>query len=108
LAKRPTRNARPLIEGLERQASSSSGSTLYRLFSAADGKPASLDEEFELFRVMYQATRCYGLNTVLQRDPRVRDRRAAVGRTMALIARTVDEEPAGIHLSLESYSKYID
>lgn len=99
---------RALIEGLERQASSSSGSTLYRLFSEADGKPASLDEEFELFRVMYQATRCYGLNTVLQKDPRVRDRRAAVGRTMALIARTVDEEPAGIHLSLECYSKYID
>jgi len=98
---------RALIDDLERQASTSSGSTLYRLFSEADSKPASLDEEFELFRVMYQTARCYGLNTVLEKDPRVPDRRAAVRRTMALIARTLDERPKGIHLSIENYSKYI-
>ena len=99
---------RALIEGLEKQASASPGPTLYTLFSEADGVPASLQEEFELFRVMYQATRCYDLNTTLQKDPRVRDRRAAVGRTMAIIARTLEEEPEGIHLSIENYRRYID
>jgi hypothetical protein len=99
---------RALIEGLEKEANASSGTTLYKLFSQADAVPASLAEEFELFRVMYQATCCYGLNTILQNDPRVRDRREAVRRTMALIARTLDEEPKGIHLSIEDYRRYID
>jgi hypothetical protein len=99
---------RALIEGLEKEANASSGTTLYRLFSQADAVPASLAEEFELFRVMYQATCCYGLNTILQNDPRVRDRREAVRRTMALIARTLDDEPKQLHLSIENYSNYID
>ena len=98
---------RALIEGLEKEANASSGATLYQLFSEADAVPASLEEEFELFRVMYQATCCYGLNTILQKDPRVGDRREAVRRTMALIARTLEEEPQGIHLSLEDYGNFV-
>jgi len=99
---------RALIEGLEKQAGASPGPTLYTLFSESDTVPASLQEEFELFRVMYQATRCYDLNTTLQKDPRVRDRRAAVACTMAIIARALEEEPEGIHLSIENYRSYID
>jgi hypothetical protein len=57
---------------------------------------------------MYQAARCYDLNTTLQKDPDVRDKRQAVARTMSVIARTLDEEPQGIHLSIENYGKYID
>jgi hypothetical protein len=41
------------------------------------------------------------------RHPRVRDRREAVRRTMALIARTLAEEPKGIHLSLEDYGNFV-
>jgi hypothetical protein len=99
---------RALIEGLQRQVHTPSGATLYQLFSQADGVPISLAEEFELFRVMYQATSCYDLNTILQQDPRIRDQRDAVGRTMAIIARTLAEEPKDIHLSIEDYRKYID
>lgn len=98
---------RTFIEGLEKQANPSSGRTLYALFSAADGVPPSLAEEFELFRVMYQATRTYDLNTTLQKDPQVPNKREAVGRTMAVIARTLDEEPRNIHLTIEDYGRYI-
>jgi hypothetical protein len=97
---------RAFIETREKEALAS-GTPLYQLFSQRDGKPVSLDEEFELFRVMYQATNCYDLNTTLQKDPRVRDRREAVGRTMSVIARTLDEEPRGIHLSIDDYSRYV-
>jgi hypothetical protein len=99
---------RAFIEGLERETKASAGSSLYALFSQGNGKPVSLEEEFELFRVMYQAARCYDLNTTLQKDPDVRDKRQAVARTMSVIARTLDEEPQGIHLSIENYGKYID
>jgi hypothetical protein len=102
------RAERAFIEGLEKEAHASGGRDLYTLFSQGNGKPVSLQEEFELFRVMYQATRCYDLNTTLQRDPRVRDKREAVGRTMSVIARTLDEEPRGIHLTIDDYSRYID
>lgn len=56
----------------------------------------------------FASWRCYTLNTTLQKDPKVRDKREAVGRTMAIIARTLDEEPEDIHLSIEDYGKYID
>jgi hypothetical protein len=37
----------------------------------------------------------------------VRDKREAVGRTISLIARTLDETPKDIQLNLADYWKYI-
>jgi len=96
---------RQLIENLEKQARPSR--PLYKLFSKAAGVPASLEEEFELFRVLYSAAHAYDLNTTLQKDPTVRDKREAVGRTISLIARTLDETPQDIQLNLADYWKYI-
>lgn len=98
---------RAFIEGLEKQTNPGSGPTLYKLFSEADGMPVSLEEEFELFRVMHQATNCYDINTTLQADPKVPDKREAVSRTMSIIARTLDEEPQNIRLTVEDYGKFI-
>ncbi len=97
---------RTFIEGLEAEASPSR--SLYSLFVGAGDRPASLEEEFELFRVMYYAARTYDLNTTLQKDPRVADKREAVGRTLAMIARTLDEEPHGLHLTIQNYHQYIE
>ena len=96
---------REFIEGLEKQTTPAR--SLYSLFSQATSVPASLEEEFELFRVMYKAARTYDLNTTLQKDPKVRDKREAVRRTMAIIARTLAEEPQGITLTIQDYDKYI-
>ena len=76
------------------------------LFAAYDGRadaPESLAEEFELFRVMYEAARTYGLNTILTADPQVKDKKEAVGLTMDLIARLVDDEPSPLRLTLSDY-----
>ncbi len=97
---------RALIDELEQQATRS-GMGLYPLFAQAANRPASLEEEFELFRVMFRALRTYDLNTTLQKDPRVRDKREAVQRTIAVIARTVEEEPSDIRLTIENYGKFI-
>ena len=96
---------RQFIEGLERQTTPTR--TLYSLFSSAGALPVSLEEEFELFRVLYNSARAYDLNTTLQKDPRVRDKRDAVHRTLAVIARTLEEEPQGINLTINDYGKYI-
>ena len=100
------RAERAFIEELERPATPSQ--PLYSLFTQAAGTPPSLQEEFELFRVLYHAARTYALNTTLQRDPRVRDKRQAVERTLALIARTLEEEPRGIRLTIDTYSDFLD
>ncbi len=96
---------RTFIEGLEEHASPSR--PLYSLLSAADSVPVSLAEEFELFRVLYYAARTYDLNTTLERDPHVRDKREAVERTLAIIARTLEQEPQGIRLTIQDYGEYI-
>jgi hypothetical protein len=99
------RAEREYIEVLERLAGPSR--LLYTLFADAADAPESLREEFELFRVLYNAARTYDLNTTLERDPSVPDKREAVRRTMAVIARTLREEPPDIQLSLENYRDYI-
>jgi len=96
---------RTFIETLEKQATADR--PLYSLFAADTGAPQSLDEEFELFRIMYHAARTFDLNTTLEKDPLVKDKREAVRRTLAIIGRTVDEEPKGIHLTIENYRDYI-
>jgi hypothetical protein len=96
---------RKFIENLAKEASASR--SLYSIFSAAGSIPASLEEEFELFRVMYNSARTYDMNTTLQRDPEVQDKREAVRRTLQIIARTVKEEPEGVCLSIENYRNYI-
>jgi len=96
---------RAFIEKLEAQAGPSR--PLYSLFSQAVDKPPSLEEEFELFRVLYNAARTYDLNTTLQRDPRIHDKREAVETTLALIARTVEREPHPIRLTLDTYGDYL-
>jgi len=96
---------RAFIESLERQVSPSR--PLYSLFAEAANVPASLAEEFELFRVMYNAARTYDLNTTLQRDPRIHDKREAVEQTLAIIARTIEREPHPIRLTLDNYRDFL-
>jgi hypothetical protein len=99
------RAERTFIEESEKRATPAR--PLYSLLCEAENVPASLEEEFELFRVMYEAARTYDLNTTLERDPRVRDKRQAVERTLGLIARTLDEEPWGIRLTIDNYSDFL-
>jgi hypothetical protein len=56
---------------------------------------------------MYQATNCYVMNTVLQKDPKIKEKQDAVQRTMDLIARTIDRQPKDVHLTLENYVDFL-
>ncbi|MBI3975492.1 MAG: hypothetical protein HY334_03785 [Armatimonadetes bacterium] len=80
---------------------------LAETFAARRDVPETLEEEFELFRVMHRACRCYDLNTILTADPRVEDKKEAVALTMRVIARLVDTLPERIHHTLESYRDVI-
>jgi hypothetical protein len=63
--------------------------------------PETLSEEFELLRMMYRATRCYDLNTILTAHPQVRDKQDAVRLTMMLIAKVIDGQFTARKVRLE-------
>ncbi|MGH8003194.1 MAG: hypothetical protein ACRECJ_00505, partial [Limisphaerales bacterium] len=79
----------------------------YDLYASTEGKPYTLYQEFELFRVMHQAAGCYVLNTNLQSDPKLKDKREAVLKSHALIAKTLDTEPKDLRLTLENYDGFL-
>jgi hypothetical protein len=69
--------------------------------------PETLSEEFELFRMMYRATRCYDLNTILTAHPQVRDKQDAVRLTMMLIAKVIDEQLTARKVTLEELPAFL-
>ena len=98
---------RAFITALEKK-SAETRVPFYDLYCEATGVPQTLYEEFELFRVLQNATRTYHLNTILGKDPRNETKAEAVQRTMQLIAKTADSEPRHIALTLQDYLRYID
>jgi hypothetical protein len=80
---------------------------LYELFLAAQNTPETLLEEFELFRVMHNACVCYDLNTILQKDKNIHDRRTAVEITMKVIAKAMETEARNIHYTISNYGEFI-
>jgi hypothetical protein len=55
------------IEERARQA----GTSLYAAMQRDQDVPATLYQEFELFRLLHRTAGCYDLNTILQKDPSV-------------------------------------
>jgi hypothetical protein len=101
---------RSFLQRLEAAPEAGGGDAAAVLFAAYDGSadtPETLREEFELFRVMYEAARTYGLNTILAADPRVKDKKEAVELTIDLIARIVDDEPSPLKLTLADYRSFL-
>jgi hypothetical protein len=97
---------RKYIEGIEQKAKMADR-PIYSLLLEQRDVPDTLLEEFELFKVMYQAAACYELNTILQKDPRVRDRMEAVRLTMDLIATAVNRRPESLRLTVEDYRTFL-
>ena len=95
------------IQALEARAAQEDR-PLYEVMLAAPDVPETLWEEFELFRTMYQAAACYDLNTILQRDPAVRDKMEAVRLTMKLIVKALRARPPQACYTLSTYRQFID
>ena len=94
-----------VITRIEAEAGRDGGTpeALYAAFQRQHGLPETLAEEFELFRVLHQAARCYDLNTILASDPTVAGLKEAVARTMELIGYAIATRTESIHLTLDGY-----
>jgi hypothetical protein len=96
---------RAVIARIESEAAREGGAAeaLYAAFLRQHGVPETLAEEFELFRVMHHAARCYDLNTILATDPKVGGLKDAVARTMELIGYAIATRAGRIRLTLDDY-----
>ena len=94
-----------VIARLESEAARRGGApdALYTAFLHHPNMPETLAQEFELFRILHQACRCYDLNTVLAMDPAVDGLKEAVARTMELIAYAIATRQGGLRLTLDDY-----
>ncbi len=100
---------RAVIARLEEEAARAGGGAeaLYDAFLRRPDVPETLAEEFELFRILHQACRCYDLNTVLTTDPAVRGLKEAVARTMELIAYAISRRDGAVRLALDDYRRVL-
>ena len=96
---------RAFIDMLEKESAGKLVSP-YVLYHEQTDIPETLFEEFELFDVLYGATRALHLNTILMNDPRNRTKAEAVHQTMELIARAADTRPPTLALTLENYREF--
>lgn len=93
---------RAFINQLE-QESAEKHRALYEMYCTSTDIPQTLYEEFELFRVLHDATRDYHMNTILGKDSQNKTKAEAVHQTMELIARTADTEPRQVSLTVGDY-----
>lgn len=102
------KNESAFVKAIEGQ-SQSGNKPLYKIFSERTDRPSSLTEEFELFRAMYKACTCYDLNTILQKDKQIPDKRTAVETTMRIIARAMDASAqANLHYDITNYRQFLN
>ena len=96
---------RAAIARLEAEAGQLGGGpeALYAAFLRHADIPETLAEEFELFRILHQACRCYELNTILALDPAVGGLKEAVAQTMDLIAYAVATRQGAPRVTLDDY-----
>jgi len=94
------------IEKIEK-ASQANKSPLYHMYLKEKEIPATLVEEFELFRVMFKSCTCFDLNTILQKDTTIPDRRTAVETTMKVIAKAMESKTTNLKFNISDYRSFI-
>ncbi len=80
---------------------------MWELYQKAPDRPETLEEEFELFRMMYRSAKAYDLNTIIQKDPRVRSKMEAVSRTMRLISVLHDSADERLRATISDYGTFL-
>lgn len=97
---------RQFLNRVEEECKSNPDKNFYQIYAAKKDKPYTLYQEFELFRMLYLSVKTYTMNTILTKDPKVKNKREAVLRTIKLISQVAKKEPE-VHLDLENYNQFL-
>jgi len=77
-------------------------------YRKAKDKPETLNEEMEMFRMLFSSAAAYDLNTVLQKDKAVTSKMEAVHNTMRVIVKALDNTKETFRYGIEDYRKLLD
>jgi len=77
-------------------------------YRKAKDKPETLNEEMEMFRMLFSSAAAYDLNTVLQKDKAVTSKMEAVHNTMRVIVKALDNTKDTFRYGIEDYRKLLD
>jgi hypothetical protein len=80
---------------------------MWERYQKAADRPVTLEEEFELFRVLFDSAAAYDLNTVIQKDSAVGSKMEAVARTMRLIDAAHDNTKDRLRATIADYAKLL-
>jgi hypothetical protein len=77
-------------------------------YQKAKDKPETLNEEMEMFRMLFKSAAAYDLNTILQKDKAVTSKMEAVRSTMRIIVKALDNTKDTFRFGIEDYRKLLD
>jgi hypothetical protein len=77
-------------------------------YQRAKDKPETLNEEMEMFRMLFKSAAAYDLNTVLQKDKAVTSKMEAVHNTMRVIVKALDNAKETFRYGIGDYRKLLD
>jgi hypothetical protein len=77
-------------------------------YQKAKDKPATLDEEMEMFRMLFKSAAAYDLNTVLQNDRAIGSKMEAVNKTMQIIVKALDNTREDFRYTIKDYRKLLE
>jgi 5-methylthioribose kinase len=76
-------------------------------YQKAKDKPVTLDEEMEMFRMLFKSAAAYDLNTVLQNDKAIGSKMEAVSKTMQIIVKALDNTREDFRYTIKDYAKLL-
>ena len=77
-------------------------------YQKAKDKPETLNEEMEMFRMLFKSAAAYDLNTILQKDKAVTSKMDAVHNTMRVIVKALENTKDTFRYGIEEYRKLLD
>lgn len=77
-------------------------------YQKAKDKPETLNEEMEMFRMLFKSAAAYDLNTILQKDKAVTSKMEAVRNTMRIIVKALDNTKETFRYGIGEYRKLLD
>ena len=77
-------------------------------YQKAKDKPVTLDEEMEMFRMLFKSAAAYDLNTVLQNDKAIGSKMEAVSKTMQIIVKALDNTREDFRYTIKDYRRLLE
>jgi hypothetical protein len=76
-------------------------------YQKAKDKPETLNEEMEMFRMLFKSAAAYDLNTILQKDKSVGSKMEAVHSTMRVIVKALDNAKDTFRYGIGDYAELL-